>query len=222
MRPVPLVTLPCDERTDRRHAVVADAFSGDHEFDLGLLARAPTASLRRRGEPARPPRRRPALSDRVNRVERRHQRHAPAEFTLVGTMNPKKATSGPSSRPVRAPTTVTGCSGPRRPRRIIDQALDDTRNPEFGRPPDATPASAAMPGTASATSYSNAPPRGHRGTLPGRRRRRSSRRHRDSADRTSARRTRRPRPRRGERRRDRGTLRAPHRLRAQPFEDAPT
>jgi len=177
MRPVPLVTLPLGATRERIVGTlsVADALDGDHEFDPGLLARAHRGVLYvdevNLLDDHLVDVLLSAAASGVNHVERDgiSVTH-PAEFTLVGTMNPEEgdlrpqpATGSRSRRQSRVVRTSTTAS------RSSTRRWTRPPKPRIRRPPDATPASAcAMPGTASATSYSNAPPRGHRGTLPGR------------------------------------------------------
>jgi magnesium chelatase subunit D len=134
-RPVPLVTLPLGATRERvvGSLSVADAMAGDHEFDPGLLARANRGLL---------------YVDEVNLLEdhlvdvvldaaasgvNRVERDAvsvthPAEFTLVGTMNPEEGDLRPQLRDRFAlQATVTACEDTEDRVAIIEQALGETR-----------------------------------------------------------------------------------------------
>ncbi|MFA1611600.1 VWA domain-containing protein [Halobellus rubicundus] len=132
-RSVPLVTLPLGATRDRVVGTlsVADALGGDHEFDPGLLARANRGFL---------------YVDEVNllddhlvdvvldaaasgsnRVERDgvSVRH-PADFTLVGTMNPEEGDLRPQLRDrFGLCATVTGCEDLDDRVAIVERALGE-------------------------------------------------------------------------------------------------
>jgi len=139
MRPVPLVTLPLGATRERIVGTlsVADALDGDHEFDPGLLARAHRGVLYvdevNLLDDHLVDVLLSAAASGVNRVERDgiSVTH-PAEFTLVGTMNPEEGDLRPQLRDRFAlQTTVTGCSDLDDRVEIIDQALDEaTETPD--------------------------------------------------------------------------------------------
>jgi len=104
-RPVPLVTLPLGATRDRVVGTlsVSDALAGDAEFDPGLLARANRGLLYvdeiNLLEDHLVDVLLDAAASGVNRVERDGVSVAhPAEFTLVGTMNPEEGDLRPQLR----------------------------------------------------------------------------------------------------------------------------
>ena len=104
-RPVPLVTLPLGATRDRVVGTlsVSDALAGDAEFDPGLLARANRGLLYVDEINLLDDHLVDVLLDAaasgVNRVERDGVSVThPAEFTLVGTMNPEEGDLRPQLR----------------------------------------------------------------------------------------------------------------------------
>ena len=104
-RPAPLVTLPLGATRDRVVGTlsVADALDGDAEFDPGLLARANRGVLYVDEVNLLPDHLIDVLLDAAamgtNRVERDGVSVAhPAEFTLIGTMNPEEGELRPQLR----------------------------------------------------------------------------------------------------------------------------
>jgi magnesium chelatase subunit D len=132
-RPVPLVTLPLGATRERVVGTlsVADALDGDPEFDPGLLARANRGILYVDEVNLLDDHLVDVLLDAaasgVNRVERDGVSVAhPAEFTLVGTMNPEEGDLRPQLRDRFAlQATVTGCEDVDDRVEIIDLALND-------------------------------------------------------------------------------------------------
>ena len=132
-RPVPLVTLPLGATRERVVGTlsVADALDGDPEFDPGLLARANRGILYVDEVNLLDDHLVDVLLDAtasgVNRVERDGVSVAhPAEFTLVGTMNPEEGDLRPQLRDRFAlQATVTGCEDVDDRVEIIDRALND-------------------------------------------------------------------------------------------------
>jgi magnesium chelatase subunit D len=104
-RPVPLVTLPLGATRERVVGTlsVADALGGDYEFDAGLLARANRGILYVDEVNLLDDHLVDVLLDAaaggVNRVERDGVSVShPAEFTLIGTMNPEEGDLRPQLR----------------------------------------------------------------------------------------------------------------------------
>ena len=132
-RAPPLVTLPLGATRDRVVGTlsVADALSGDHEFDPGLLARANRGILYVDEVNLLDDHLVDVLLDAaaggVNRVERDGVTVShPAEFTLVGTMNPEEGDLRPQLRDRFAlQTEVTACGDIEDRVAIIDRALSD-------------------------------------------------------------------------------------------------
>ncbi|MFB6090842.1 MAG: VWA domain-containing protein [Halobellus sp.] len=130
-RSVPLVTLPLGATRDRVVGTlsVADALSGDHEFDPGLLARANRGFLYVDEVNLLDDHLVDVLLDAAasgeNRVERDgvSVRH-PAEFTLVGTMNPEEGELRPQLRDrFGLCATVTACDDLDDRVAIVERAL---------------------------------------------------------------------------------------------------
>jgi magnesium chelatase subunit D len=174
-RPVPLVTLPLGATRERLVGTlsVADALDGDHEFDPGLLARANRGILYVDEVNLLDDHLVDVLLDAaasgVNRVERDGVSVThPAQFTLVGTMNPEEGDLRPQFRDRFAlQATVTACEDVDRRVTIIDRALDrrpadDEAEDSVDRDDGATTAASTQPAT---------PPRERlrraAGTLPG-------------------------------------------------------
>ncbi|WP_424002253.1 VWA domain-containing protein [Haloarcula salina] len=132
-RSVPLVTLPLGATRDRVVGTlsVADALDGDHEFDPGLLARANRGILYVDEVNLLDDHLVDVLLDAaasgVNRVERDGVTVShPAEFTLVGTMNPEEGDLRPQLRDRFAlQTEVSACEALDDRVAIIDRALGD-------------------------------------------------------------------------------------------------
>ncbi|ELZ33910.1 protporphyrin IX magnesium chelatase [Halogeometricum pallidum JCM 14848] len=130
-RPVPLVTLPLGATRERVVGTlsVADALAGDYEFDPGLLARANRGFLYVDEVNLLDDHLVDVLLDAaasgVNRVERDGVSVShPADFTLVGTMNPEEGDLRPQLRDRFAlQATVTACEDIDRRVSIIDQAV---------------------------------------------------------------------------------------------------
>jgi len=137
-RPVPLVTLPLGATRERVVGTlsVADALDGDASFDPGLLARANRGVLYIDEVNLLDDHLVDVLLDAaasgVNRVERDGvSRTHPAEFTLVGTMNPEEGDLRPQLRDRFAlQATVTGCEAVEDRVAVIDRALDRNDDPE--------------------------------------------------------------------------------------------
>ncbi|MDS0278736.1 VWA domain-containing protein [Halomicroarcula sp. S1AR25-4] len=139
-RSVPLVTLPLGATRDRVVGTlsVADALGGEYEFDAGLLARANRGVLYVDEVNLLDDHLVDVLLDAaasgVNRVERDGVTVThPAEFTLVGTMNPEEGELRPQLRDRFAlQTEVTACEGVDDRVAIIDRALggDETVDPD--------------------------------------------------------------------------------------------
>ena len=131
-RPVPLVTLPLGATRERVVGTlsVAEALEGDTEFDPGLLARANRGVLYVDEVNLLDDHLVDVLLDAaasgVNRVERDGVSVShPAEFTLIGTMNPEEGDLRPQLRDrfaLRA--SVTGSADLDERVTIIDRALD--------------------------------------------------------------------------------------------------
>ncbi|MBV0900210.1 VWA domain-containing protein [Haloarcula salina] len=130
-RSVPLVTLPLGATRDRVVGTlsVADALDGDHEFDPGLLARANRGILYVDEVNLLDDHLVDVLLDAAasgqNRVERDGVTVThPAEFTLVGTMNPEEGDLRPQLRDRFAlQTEVSACEALDDRVAIIDRAL---------------------------------------------------------------------------------------------------
>lgn len=130
-RPVPLVTLPLGATRERIVGTlsVADALDGDYEFDPGLLARANRGILYVDEVNLLDDHLVDVLLDAaasgVNRVERDSMSVShPAEFTLIGTMNPEEGDLRPQLRDRFALcATVTACNDIDQRVKIIDRAL---------------------------------------------------------------------------------------------------
>ncbi|PSP57981.1 magnesium chelatase [Halobacteriales archaeon QH_7_66_36] len=131
-RSVPVVTLPLGATRDRVVGTlsVADAMAGDAEFDPGLLARAHRGILYVDEVNLLDDHLVDTLLDAaasgVNRVERDGVSVThPAEFTLVGTMNPEEGDLRPQLRDRFAlSTTVTGLEDIEDRVAVIDRALE--------------------------------------------------------------------------------------------------
>lgn len=140
-RPVPLVTLPLGATRERVVGTlsVADALDGDYEFDPGLLARANRGILYVDEVNLLDDHLVDVLLDAaasgVNRVERDGVSVShPAEFTLVGTMNPEEGDLRPQLRDRFALcATVTACNDIDQRVTIIDRALGRNETPDDGR-----------------------------------------------------------------------------------------
>jgi magnesium chelatase subunit D len=136
--PVPLVTLPLGATRERVVGTlsVADALDGDAEFDPGLLAHANRGILYVDEVNLLDDHLVDVLLDAaasgVNRVERDGVSvEHPADFTLVGTMNPEEGDLRPQLRDRFAlQATVTGCRDVDDRVAVIDRALDRGDDPE--------------------------------------------------------------------------------------------
>ena len=132
-RPVPLVTLPLGASRDRVVGTlsVSDALSGEASFEPGLLARANRGILYVDEVNLLDDHLVDVLLDAAasgrNRVERDGvSRTHPAEFTLVGTMNPEEGDLRPQLRDRFALSVeVTGERDPENRVAIIDDELGD-------------------------------------------------------------------------------------------------
>jgi magnesium chelatase subunit D len=130
-RPVPLVTLPLGATRERVAGTlsVADALSGDAEFDPGLLARANRGILYIDEINLLDDHLVDLLLDAAasgrNTVERDGVSVThPAEFTLIGTMNPEEGELRPQLRDRFAlQATVTACEELDQRVEIIDRAM---------------------------------------------------------------------------------------------------
>ncbi|MDS0241572.1 MULTISPECIES: VWA domain-containing protein [unclassified Haloferax] len=137
-RPVPLVTLPLGATRDRVAGTlsVADALDGEASFDPGLLARANRGILYVDEVNLLDDHLVDLLLDAaasgVNRVERDGVSvEHPAEFTLVGTMNPEEGDLRPQLRDRFAlQATVVGSRDIDDRVEIIDRALARGDDPE--------------------------------------------------------------------------------------------
>ncbi|MHC3379640.1 VWA domain-containing protein [Haloarcula sp. H-GB5] len=146
-RSVPLVTLPLGATRDRVVGTlsVADALDGDHEFDPGLLARANRGILYVDEVNLLDDHLVDVLLDAAasgqNRVERDGVTVThPAEFTLVGTMNPEEGDLRPQLRDRFAlQTEVSACEDLDDRVAIIDQALGEGSDEERQTEPDRSP-----------------------------------------------------------------------------------
>ncbi|WP_367176741.1 ATP-binding protein [Haloarcula rubripromontorii] len=146
-RPVPLVTLPLGATRDRVVGTLsmADALDGDHEFDPGLLARANRGILYVDEVNLLDDHLVDVLLDAaasgVNRVERDGVTVThPAEFTLVGTMNPEEGDLRPQLRDRFAlQTEVSACDDLDDRVAIIDRALSEGGDEEAQTNADRAP-----------------------------------------------------------------------------------
>jgi magnesium chelatase subunit D len=146
-RSVPLVTLPLGATRDRVVGTlsVADALDGDHEFDPGLLARANRGILYVDEVNLLDDHLVDVLLDAAasgqNRVERDGVTVThPAEFTLVGTMNPEEGDLRPQLRDRFAlQTEVSACEDLDDRVAIIDQALGEGGDRVSENRPDRDP-----------------------------------------------------------------------------------
>ena len=144
-RPVPLVTLPLGATRDRVVGTlsVEDALDGTSEFEPGLLARANRGILYVDEVNLLDDHLVDVLLDAaasgVNRVERDGVSVShPAEFTLVGTMNPEEGDLRPQLRDRFAlQATVTGCREIDDRVAIIRQALGERAGPDADGDPAA-------------------------------------------------------------------------------------
>ena len=146
-RQVPLVTLPLGATRERVVGTlsVADALDGDYEFDPGLLARANRGILYVDEVNLLDDHLVDVLLDAaasgVNRVERDGVSVShPAEFTLVGTMNPEEGELRPQLRDRFAlQATVTGADAIEDRVAIVERALgeDATEEADEGHMTDA-------------------------------------------------------------------------------------
>lgn len=138
IRSVPLVTLPLGATRERVVGTlsVADALEGEAEFDPGLLARANRGILYvdevNLLEDHLVDIILDAAASGVNRVERDGVSVThPADFTLVGTMNPEEGDLRPQLRDRFAlQATVVGCRNLEERVAVIDHALERNENPE--------------------------------------------------------------------------------------------
>ncbi|QFU83019.1 VWA domain-containing protein [Natronorubrum aibiense] len=132
-RPVPLVTLPLGATRDRVVGTlsVEDALAGEADFDPGLLARANRGILYVDEVNLLDDHLVDVILDAaasgVNSVERDGiSRSHPADFTLIGTMNPEEGDLRPQLRDRFAlQATVEGCQDLEDRVEIIDRALGD-------------------------------------------------------------------------------------------------
>jgi magnesium chelatase subunit D len=139
-RPTPLVTLPLGATRDRVVGTlsVEDALAGEAEFDPGLLARANRGLLYVDEVNLLDDHLVDVLLDAaasgVNRVERDGVTVShPAQFTLVGTMNPEEGELRPQLRDRFAlQTEVTGCEDIEDRVAVIDRALGEGRVTDRG------------------------------------------------------------------------------------------
>ncbi|WP_424018380.1 VWA domain-containing protein [Halorientalis pallida] len=144
-RSVPLVTLPLGATRDRVVGTlsVEDALDGNSEFEPGLLARANRGILYVDEVNLLDDHLVDVLLDAaasgVNRVERDGVSVShPAEFTLIGTMNPEEGDLRPQLRDRFAlQATVTGCREIDDRVAIIRRALGESSGPERDADPAA-------------------------------------------------------------------------------------
>ncbi len=137
-RSVPLVTLPLGATRERVVGTlsVADALAGDYEFDAGVLARANRGILYIDEVNLLNDHLVDVLLDvaasGVNRVERDGMSLThPAEFTLIGTMNPEEGDLRPQLRDRFAlQATVTACDDLDQRVTIINRAIGQTHKEE--------------------------------------------------------------------------------------------
>ncbi|WP_336002695.1 VWA domain-containing protein [Halorientalis halophila] len=133
IRTVPLVTLPLGATRDRVVGTLSvdDALDGNSEFEPGLLARANRGILYVDEVNLLDDHLVDVLLDAsasgINRVERDGVSVShPAEFTLIGTMNPEEGDLRPQLRDRFAlQATVTGCTDVEDRVAIVRQALGD-------------------------------------------------------------------------------------------------
>ncbi len=132
-RPTPLVTLPLGATRDRVVGTlsVADALAGEAEFDPGLLARANRGILYvdevNLLDDHLVDVLLDAAADGTNRVERDGVSVAhPAEFTLIGTMNPEEGELRPQLRDrFDVCVDVAGSDDLDERTAVLDRVLDD-------------------------------------------------------------------------------------------------
>ena len=132
-RPAPLVTLPLGATRDRVVGTlsVSDALAGDAEFDPGLLARANRGVLYVDEVNLLPDHLIDVLLDAAamgtNRVERDGVSVThPADFTLIGTMNPEEGELRPQLRDrFDLCVDVTGSDEIGERVEILDRVVDD-------------------------------------------------------------------------------------------------
>jgi len=137
-RPVPLVTLPLGATRDRVVGTlsVEDALAGEADFDPGLLARANRGILYVDEVNLLDDHLVDVILDAaasgVNTVERDGISVShPAEFTLIGTMNPEEGDLRPQLRDRFAlQATVEGCREIDDRVEIIDRALEAENEPD--------------------------------------------------------------------------------------------
>ncbi|ELY66905.1 protporphyrin IX magnesium chelatase [Natronobacterium gregoryi SP2] len=137
-RPVPLVTLPLGATRESVVGTlsVADALEGEAEFDPGLLAQANRGFLYVDEVNLLEDHLVDVLLDAaasgVNRVERDGVSVShPADFTLIGTMNPEEGELRPQLRDrFSLQATVTGCRDVDDRIAVIDRALERNADPE--------------------------------------------------------------------------------------------
>ncbi len=137
-RPVPLVTLPLGATRDRVVGTlsVEDALAGDAEFDPGLLACAHRGILYVDEVNLLEDHLVDVLLDAAASGENRVERDGmsvthPADFTLIGTMNPEEGDLRPQLRDRFAlQATVEGCRDPEDRVAVIDRALEGGVDPE--------------------------------------------------------------------------------------------
>ncbi|ELZ24724.1 VWA domain-containing protein [Natrinema limicola] len=137
-RPVPLVTLPLGATRDRVVGTlsVEDALAGEADFDPGLLARANRGILYVDEVNLLDDHLVDVILDAaasgVNTVERDGISVShPADFTLIGTMNPEEGDLRPQLRDRFAlQATVEGCREIDDRVEIIDRALDAESDPD--------------------------------------------------------------------------------------------
>ena len=135
-RPTPLVTLPLGATRDRVVGTlsVADALDGDAEFDPGLLARANRGVLYVDEVNLLEDHLVDVLLDAAamgtNRVERDGVSVThPAEFTLIGTMNPEEGELRPQLRDrFDLCVEVTGSDDTDERVEILERVVDDTED----------------------------------------------------------------------------------------------
>jgi magnesium chelatase subunit D len=146
-RSPPLVTLPLGATRDRVVGTlsVADALAGEYEFDPGLLARANRGILYVDEVNLLDDHLVDVLLDAAasgyNRVERDGITVShPAQFTLIGTMNPEEGELRPQLRDRFAlQTEVTACEAIEDRVEIIDRALGEGVSERKHDSPDRSP-----------------------------------------------------------------------------------
>jgi magnesium chelatase subunit D len=137
-RPVPLVTLPLGATRERVVGTlsVADALDGDATFDPGLLARANRGVLYVDEVNLLDDHLVDVLLDAAASGENRVERDGvsvthPADFTLVGTMNPEEGDLRPQLRDRFAlQVSVAGSDDVAERVRIVEDALDRDAEPD--------------------------------------------------------------------------------------------